>query len=116
MAREVARGSAARCYTLLTNAESVHGQQRLDRAPLVHRTVALRGLIERQRDSEDRRVVYSALTEKGLELIDAAIADHLEIEHAMLAGLSESEREQLAGLLAKLERSIQDAAEASSDA
>ena len=99
-------GSALAAGSLLSSAGVTFRLDRLEQA----------GLIERQRDSEDRRVVYSALTEKGLELIDAAIADHLEIEHAMLAGLSESEREQLAGLLAKLERSIQDAAEASSDA
>lgn len=64
------------------------------------------GLIERQRDDDDRRVVYSVLTDKGLALIDRAIADHLDIEHGMLTGLTPAERKQLAALLAKLERSI----------
>ncbi len=64
------------------------------------------GLIERQRDDQDRRVVYSALTDKGLEVINRTIEAHLEAEAALLHGLSEREREQLAKLLAKLERSI----------
>lgn len=66
------------------------------------------GLIERQRDTEDRRVVHSALTDKGLEVIDRTIEAHLEAEAAMLEGLTEKERAQLAKLLAKLERSIVD--------
>jgi DNA-binding MarR family transcriptional regulator len=66
------------------------------------------GLIERQRDSEDRRVVHSALTDKGLEVINRTIEAHLEAEAALLQGLSEREREQLARLLGKLERSIVD--------
>lgn len=64
------------------------------------------GLIERQRDSEDRRVVYSALTDKGLEVIDRTIEAHLDAEAALLQGLTEKECAQLARLLAKLERSI----------
>lgn len=64
------------------------------------------GLIERQRDSDDRRVVHSQLTDAGLEVIEAAIAEHLEGEHRLLAGLTERERTQLARLLAKLESSI----------
>jgi DNA-binding MarR family transcriptional regulator len=64
------------------------------------------GLIERQRDHDDRRVVYSALTETGLEVIDRTIEDHLDAEAAMLTGLTTQERQQLAKLLAKLEQSI----------
>jgi DNA-binding MarR family transcriptional regulator len=64
------------------------------------------GLIERQRDQTDRRVVHSCLTDKGLEVIDRTIEAHLEAENALLHGLSKSERDQLAHLLGKLERSI----------
>jgi DNA-binding MarR family transcriptional regulator len=67
------------------------------------------GLIERQRDHDDRRVVYSALTDTGLETINRTIEAHLEAEEALLGGLTAKEREQLAKLLAKLERSIVDA-------
>ncbi len=64
------------------------------------------GLIERQRDTEDRRVVYSQLTAKGLDVIDRAMAIHLTNEHRLLTGLTEAERTQLARLLGKLEDSI----------
>jgi DNA-binding MarR family transcriptional regulator len=72
------------------------------------------GLIERQRDDRDRRVVYSQLTEKGRERIDSTIEAHLEEEHRLLAGLSQREITQLGRLLAKLEAAIVDA-EASRD-
>jgi DNA-binding MarR family transcriptional regulator len=64
------------------------------------------GLIERQRDHTDRRVVYSALTETGLKTIDRTIEAHLEAEEALLKGLTRKERDQLAKLLTKLEASI----------
>ena len=64
------------------------------------------GLIERQRDTADRRVVYSQLTAQGLDTIDHVIASHLENENRLLTGLTDAERTQLAALLAKLEDSI----------
>lgn len=64
------------------------------------------GLIERQRDTQDRRVVYSQLTDKGLAVIEEAIGVHLATEHAMLAGLTRKECAELARLLGKLESSI----------
>ncbi|MFE1950842.1 MarR family winged helix-turn-helix transcriptional regulator [Streptomyces sp. NPDC059524] len=66
------------------------------------------GLIVRERDADDRRVVYSRLTDEGLAKVDTVFADHLDNERRMLAGLSPSERRQLARLLGKLERSIVD--------
>jgi len=68
------------------------------------------GLIERQRDTDDRRVVHSQLTDTGLKVIEASIADHLRNEERLLAGLTRKERSDLARLLAKLEASIIDAA------
>ena len=64
------------------------------------------GLIKRERDHNDRRVVYSSLTDKGLEVIDRAIEAHLDAEAALLSGLSAKERSSLTELLAKLEQSI----------
>ncbi|MGX1884963.1 MarR family winged helix-turn-helix transcriptional regulator [Streptomyces sp. NPDC055287] len=64
------------------------------------------GLIVRERDAEDRRVVYSRLTDKGLSTVDTVFAEHLDNESRMLAGLSPAERRQLARLLRKLENSI----------
>lgn len=67
------------------------------------------GLIARERDADDRRVVYSGLTDDGLAVIDAAIEDHLRAEAALLHGLTVDERAELARLLSKLERSILEA-------
>ena len=77
------------------------------------------GLLVRERDAEDRRVVYSRLTDAGLRKADEVFAAHLENERRMLGGLSPAEHRQLAGLLSKLERSIvasDDAGEAVADA
>ncbi|MFD7922107.1 MarR family winged helix-turn-helix transcriptional regulator [Streptomyces sp. NPDC059740] len=64
------------------------------------------GLIVRERDAEDRRVVYSRLTGAGLAKIDEVFAEHLANERHMLGGLSPAECRQLARLLPKLEASI----------
>lgn len=70
------------------------------------------GLLVRVRDADDRRVVRCELTDKGLRLIDEVFAEHLDNERQMLAGLTDRERGQLAGLLAKLESSLEDAVHA----
>ncbi|MFF5264014.1 MarR family winged helix-turn-helix transcriptional regulator [Actinomadura viridis] len=67
------------------------------------------GLIVRERDPHDRRVVYARLTEKGLELTNAVVTEHFANERRMLAGLSEAERHRLARLLGLLERSLEQA-------
>ncbi|MEV7403867.1 MarR family transcriptional regulator [Streptomyces sp. NPDC091267] len=64
------------------------------------------GLIRRERDPEDRRVVHSRLTDEGLSVIDELFSEHLDNERQMLAGLSPAECRQLARLLEKLERSV----------
>lgn len=64
------------------------------------------GLLRRVRDEGDRRVVHAELTPKGLELIDRAIEDHVDMLARLLDSLSPEERDQLATLLARLEQSI----------
>ncbi|MEU7635269.1 MULTISPECIES: MarR family winged helix-turn-helix transcriptional regulator [unclassified Streptomyces] len=64
------------------------------------------GLIVRERDAEDRRVVYSRLTDEGLAKVDEVFAEHLDNERRMLGGMSPAECRQLARLLHKLEHSI----------
>jgi DNA-binding MarR family transcriptional regulator len=59
-------------------------------------------LVERLPDPTDRRGRLVALTDRGLELVDAAVVDHLENEQRLLEALDAAEREQLAGLLRKL--------------
>lgn len=60
------------------------------------------GLVERQPDPTDRRGRLVALTDRGRELVDAAVVDHLENEQRLLGALDAQEREQLAGLLRTL--------------
>jgi DNA-binding MarR family transcriptional regulator len=60
------------------------------------------GLVDRQPDPTDRRGRLVALTDRGRELVDAAVVEHLENEQELLGALDAQEREQLAGLLRKL--------------
>ncbi len=66
--------------------------QRLDR-------LEEKGLITRTRSEADGRAVVVTLTKAGRAALDAALPDHLETERRLLAGLSESDREELATLL-----------------
>jgi DNA-binding MarR family transcriptional regulator len=65
------------------------------------------GLIARSPDPSDRRGTLVELTPRGQELVDAAVAAHLANEQRLLEALSADEREQLAGLLRKLLRSLE---------
>lgn len=64
------------------------------------------GLVRRERDADDRRVVYIGLTEKGLTVTDRVVEAHFANERGMLAGLTQTERAQLAKLLSRLEHSL----------
>jgi len=64
------------------------------------------GLVERERDPDDRRVVYVRLTDAGKEIVEQTAADHFANEIRMLAGLTPGEQQQLAALLRKLEQSL----------
>jgi len=62
-----------------------------------------RGLVSRQTSAEDRRVVYTELTEDGRELAKAARRDHLaEVEALFAAPFSAGELDRLAELLERL--------------
>ena len=62
------------------------------------------GLVARKRDQNDRRVVHTALTEKGEELLRAAAPAVKEAELTVFDGLADSERAQLALLLQGVRR------------
>jgi DNA-binding MarR family transcriptional regulator len=66
--------------------------QRLDR-------LEDRGLVRRERDREDKRVIHVALTKKGRELIDAVVAGLMERENELLTPFNERERKTLERLL-----------------
>lgn len=60
------------------------------------------GLVRREPDPRDRRGVLVTLTEQGQAVVDAALTDLLDREQALLAGLGEEQRQQLADLLRTL--------------
>jgi DNA-binding MarR family transcriptional regulator len=61
-----------------------------------------RGLVQRHADPDDRRALRVALTLEGRALADTAVETHLKTEEALLADLTQQERDQLASLLARL--------------
>ncbi|XVQ13142.1 MarR family winged helix-turn-helix transcriptional regulator [Spirillospora sp. CA-255316] len=69
------------------------------------------GLIRRSPHPGDRRVMFTELTPAGIELIDEVFALHLANEETLLEGLGRAARDEIAGALALLERTIQDAVE-----
>ncbi len=59
-------------------------------------------LVERIPDERDRRGTLIQLTDKGFELIEAAVTAHVANEHQILDVLNRGEREDLSKLLRKL--------------
>lgn len=64
--------------------------------------LAARGLVARRTDPKDGRGILVSLTAEGRAAVDAAIADLLAAERAILAGVSDTEQDQLSGLLRRL--------------
>lgn len=60
------------------------------------------GLVTRDRDTKDRRVVYVSLTPEGEKVFDRLYPDHLERIREAMAGLTDAECEQLICLLQKV--------------
>jgi DNA-binding MarR family transcriptional regulator len=58
-----------------------------------------RGLIRRSPDDSDRRSLMASLTERGVDLIDAAITTHFGAAAQAVGGLHRDECEELARLL-----------------
>ena len=68
--------------------------QRLDR-------LQARGLVRRERDAGDKRVIHVSLTKKGRDLIDSVVAGLMERENLLLTPFSERERRTLERLLTR---------------
>ncbi len=66
--------------------------------------LAARGFVERHPDPGDRRGVLVRLTDEGMAVVDAALAQLLADERELLAQLDPAERDVLAGLLRRLLR------------
>jgi DNA-binding MarR family transcriptional regulator len=60
-----------------------------------------RGLICRSPDDADRRSLMASLTDRGVQLIDHAIASHFSAAGRSVGGLDRDERTELARLLRK---------------
>ena len=83
---------------MITSSGATKRLDRLERA----------GLIERSPDPGDRRATLIGLTAAGREMIDGVTEAHLDNERNLLAALAPPEREQLAGLLRKLQLGLPD--------
>ena len=64
--------------------------------------LAAGGLVRREPDPRDKRGVLVTLTEQGVARADAALADLLRRERALLSVLDRSERQRLADLMRTL--------------
>lgn len=64
--------------------------------------LAKAGFVTRRTDTQDARRAVVGLTDKGRDLIDVALADHVETQSSLLVALSEKEIAQLNAALSKL--------------
>jgi len=78
--------------TLVTSGTMTNRVDRLER----------RGYVQRRPHPRDRRGVRVALTNQGREVVDAAMADLLDRERALLEHLPEDEQRQLSDLLRRV--------------
>lgn len=67
-----------------------------------------KGLVERVRDTGDRRSVRIRLSPRGLEIVDELVGLHVANEERLLAALSPDERGRLAAALRTLLASLGD--------
>jgi MarR family transcriptional regulator, 2-MHQ and catechol-resistance regulon repressor len=65
-------------------------------------TLVHRGLVTRERMSNDRRAVFVRLTERGQETVDRLFPEHTERVTAAFAALDEDEKRSLAAICRKL--------------
>ncbi len=62
------------------------------------------GLVSREADPKDRRARLAVMTAAGRDACDTGVRIQQDAERALLSELSDSERQQLGLLMAKLER------------
>jgi DNA-binding MarR family transcriptional regulator len=69
------------------------------------------GLVRRMPSESDARSLLVELTDFGRNLAERAFREDMAVEALLLAGMTDAECDQLAGLLMKLGRSVRDAVE-----
>jgi MarR family transcriptional regulator, 2-MHQ and catechol-resistance regulon repressor len=67
------------------------------------------GLVKRERDENDRRIIIAELTKSGKEMINALFPSYVKRITSLSAELSEKDKLKLQELLRKLSRSIPNA-------
>jgi DNA-binding MarR family transcriptional regulator len=92
------RAAAFTRTLMITSSGATKRLDRLERA----------GLIERSPDPHDRRGTLIGLTPAGRKMIDDVTEAHLDNERALLSALTAAERQELAGLLRKLQLGLPD--------
>jgi MarR family transcriptional regulator, organic hydroperoxide resistance regulator len=104
-------GLSAQQYNALRLLQSVHpeamptlvlGSRLISRAPDMTRLLdrlEQRGLLQRQRRPDNRRVVDVGITAEGLKLLDSVQAEVLDCHHRQLGHMNSRSLQQLAKLL-----------------
>ena len=89
-------------YTLTPSVLAEHLM--LSRAGMTSRLDRLEvaGLVERRLDADDRRSFRVRLTQRGLDVIEAAVTEHFANQNRLLAHLDPAERDTLDRILRKL--------------
>lgn len=77
---------------MISSGTMTHRLDRLEKAGLIHRIP----------DPSDRRGTRIQLSDRGFELIEQAVAAHVENEHRILSNFEPSDRETLSRLLREL--------------
>lgn len=85
--------------TMVTSGTMTHRVDQLEKA----------GLIERVKNPADGRGFVVSLSDKGFEVIDAAVTAHVATQARLVSGLSDDERFQLDGLLKRFIESLDQA-------
>lgn len=65
-----------------------------------------RGLIRRERSSEDRRAIFISLTDKGRAYVEAKKREHASLFEKILSGYTPGELETAIGTIRKLSRAL----------
>jgi DNA-binding MarR family transcriptional regulator len=93
------------------NAQTLAREAQLDAATMtgVLDRLESKGLLRREKDRIDRRAVSIVLTAAGRDLETPLLQARLKNNEIALVGLSKIEREQLLGLLERVERNLRSA-------